>query len=241
MENARNFGKFSTAQHKPKRPSGRPPRDGLPVLKMADQKGQTMKNQKELKEMYLNIINEEVWPNSPKMQDFARKQLAHVVELSDGSIIDFEKPRIQKDFCYGAGMYAVATDEEITDAENMAQLARTSESYFREKNLEDINRQIEELKKAMTGTYEVYTYLHYIGQKSGSKLKAYSYCTFGRNPEYMPGFWSNYRDLKKIEAGDIQTIINGLEEVKKTFEKRINTYLKRYGTTKVNSWTYICD
>ena len=53
-----------------------------------------MKNQKELKEKYMDIIRAEVWQNSERMQEYARKECEYVVELSNGNIIDIEKPRI---------------------------------------------------------------------------------------------------------------------------------------------------
>lgn len=200
-----------------------------------------MKDQKMLKEIYMDIIKKEVWVNDSHMQAFAKKQLAYVVELPDGSIIDFDKPSIQKDFCFGAGMYACATDEEIAEAENLVDIAKRSESYFRKQNMKDLNGQIEELKGALNGEYEVYTSLHYYGQEPGSRLKHYSICRISQNPEYDPGRWSNSRDLKKCGKEEIEIIISGIEEVKKAFSKRLDSYLKRYGTSKVHAWSYICD
>lgn len=57
--------------------------------------------QKELKEMYMNIIKTEVWEDE-HMQNFAKKQCAYVVQFSNGDIVDIEKPSIKKDFCFGA-------------------------------------------------------------------------------------------------------------------------------------------
>ena len=58
--------------------------------------------QKELKEMYMNIIKTEVCEDE-HMQNFAKKQCAYVVQFSNGDIVDIEKPSIKKDFCFGAG------------------------------------------------------------------------------------------------------------------------------------------
>nr|DAO98396.1 MAG TPA: hypothetical protein [Bacteriophage sp.]DAU98941.1 MAG TPA: hypothetical protein [Bacteriophage sp.] len=200
-----------------------------------------MKSQKELKEIYMNIIKKEVWTSSTSMQEYARKMVAYVVELPDGTIIDFDKPKIQKDFCFGAGMYARATDEEMEETQSMVEHARTSENFFKRKNLEEINSQIENLYQALEGEYEVYTSLHYYGQEIGSRLKSYSICRISQNPEYAPGYWSNCRDLKKCGKDEIEIIISGLEQVRKAFAKRIDTYLKKYGTSKVNAWSYIRD
>lgn len=197
--------------------------------------------QKELKEMYMNIIKTEVWEDE-HMQNFAKKKCAYVVQFSNGDIADIEKPSIKKDFCFGADSYGTCTNEEMKDAENMAALARKSEQYFKEQNLKNIDSNIEDLEKCLSGyEYECYTYTHYMGQPDNSKLKAFTVVRTGYNPEFAPMRWINCKDIKKLGADDIQKIIDGFKEVRKAFEKRINTYLKRYGTTKVNSWSYICD
>lgn len=197
--------------------------------------------QKELKEMYMNIIKTEVWEDE-HMQNFAKKKCAYVVQFSNGDIADIEKPSIKKDFCFGAGSYGTCTNEEMKDAENMAALARKSEQYFKEQNLKKIDSDIEDLEKCLSGyEYECYTYTHYMGQPDDSKLKAFTVVKTGYNPEFTPMRWINCKDIKRLGADDIQKIIDGFKEVRKAFEKRIDTYLKRYGTTKVNSWSYICD
>ena len=191
--------------------------------------------QKELKEMYMNIIKTEVWEDE-YMQNFAKKKCAYVVQFSNGDIADIEKPSIKKDFCFGAGSYRTCANEE------MAALARKSEQYFKEQNLKKINSDIEDLEKCLSSyEYECYTYTHYMGQPGNSKLKAFTVVRTGYNPEFTPMRWINCKDIKKLGADDIQKIIDGFKEVRKAFEKRIDTYLKRYGTTKVNSWSYICD
>lgn len=197
--------------------------------------------QKELKEMYMNIIKTEVWEDE-YMQNFAKKNCAYVVQFSNGDIADIEKPSIKKDFCFGAGSYGNCTDEELTAAENMSELARKSEQYFKEQNLKKVDSKIESLEKCLNDcNYECYTYTHYMGQPDNSKLKGFKVVKLSYNPEFTPGLWSACKDVKKLEANDIQKIIDGFKEVRKAFEKRIDTYLKRYGTTKVNSWSYIRD
>ena len=51
--------------------------------------------QKELKEMYMNIIKTEVWEDE-HMQNFAKKKCAYVVQFSNGDIADIEKPSIKR-------------------------------------------------------------------------------------------------------------------------------------------------
>lgn len=200
-----------------------------------------MRTQKELKEKYMNIIKTEVWQDSERMQEYARKECEYVVELSNGNIIDIEKPRIEKNFCFGMGMYATYTQEEFEAAEDLAENARTNVEYFINENMKQITEKIGYLKEALDGKKEVYTYVHYSGQPEDSDLVAYNSVRICDNPEYAPFRWSNLQSVKKLTNEDIQAIIDGLEEVAKKFMKRLNTYLKRYGLEKLNVWTYCRD
>ena len=47
--------------------------------------------QKELKDLYMEIIKTEVWQDE-KMQKFAKERCSNLVELSNGKIVCFEKP-----------------------------------------------------------------------------------------------------------------------------------------------------
>ena len=117
-----------------------------------------MKTQKELKEKYVNIINDEVWQNDEHMQEYARKECEYVVELSNGNIIDIEKPRIEKNFCFGMGMYATYTDEEFERAEEMAEKARNDVNYFINENMKQITEKVDALKEALENKREVLCY-----------------------------------------------------------------------------------
>lgn len=200
-----------------------------------------MKTQKELKDLYMEIINAEVWPKSPKMQEFARKQVGYIIELSNGKIICLDKPSIEKDFCFGYGMYLRSTDEEEDRAFSMAQKAETDPSYFLEQNLRNLNLRIEQLRNVVDWQKEVYIYVNYCGQPADSDLVSYTITDIFEGPKLRPEYWKRYEGLQKIGEDDIQRIIHGLEEAKKAFEKRLNTYLKKYGLSKLNVWTYLVD
>lgn len=200
-----------------------------------------MKTQKELKEKYMNIIKTEIWRNDERMQEFARKESEYIVELSNGNIIRLSKPRIQKDFCYGMGMYATYTDEDFEAAEGLAQKARTDIDFFIENNMKQITEKIESLEEAKRGEKECYTFINYSGQPANSDLMTYKVCGIGYNPEFSPAHWQHLTAVRKLSVDDIQSIIDGLQEVANKFLKRLNTYLKKYGLDKLNVWTYCRD
>ena len=198
-----------------------------------------MRTQKELKEVFKNE-SAKVWGNDTRMHKWAMGQAAYIVELSDGDIIEIEKPSIKKGFCFGYGMYATATDEEFYRAEEKVEAARKNVDYFINENLAPINGAIEALQKDHRN---VYTFLAYSGMSEGDLLKSYSIFSEWETPESEEFSYkfNGLSDLKKLSSDDIQKIIDGLQEVKQAFIKRLNTYLKKYGLSNVNAWSYIRD
>ena len=100
------------------------------------------KEQKALKEKYMNIMVTEIYPNSVRMQEYARKKCEYVIELANGNIIDIDKPSIEKNFCFGYGMYARSTDEEVASAEACAEHAKTNTEYFIAENMKQVTENI---------------------------------------------------------------------------------------------------
>ncbi len=202
----------------------------------------TMKTQKELKEEFMNIIINEVWPKDLSMHNHMKKKTDYIVELSNGDIISIEKPYIKTDFAFGYGINLVSTIEEHEEASNMASYAETSCEYFKEENMKDLKDEIENLKQCLSKNYcECYTSIQYYSEPDTCKLVSYSTCYDYQNPENEPWMWSDCRRLKKLNKDDIQHIIDGLEIVLKNFEKRLDTYLKKYGLSKIRTWTYLVD
>lgn len=199
-----------------------------------------MRTQKELKPVLEKELVKVWGENDSHMTQYCMKEAAYIIELSDGSILTIDKPSIKKDFCFGYGMYLRATDEEQAAADRMARHAQTNADYFIEQNLQPLNEAINRLRAEHKN---VYTYLHYIGQTEGDLLKSYVVTREWETPdnEFDNRVFWNLKDIKQLDSDDIELIIAGLEEVKKSFIKRLNTYLKKYGLSKINAWTYLVD
>lgn len=199
-----------------------------------------MMTQKELKALYKEELKK-AW-NDEKMVDFCSRKTAYVIDHNN-ALYGIEKPKIETDFCFGYGMYGMSTDEDYDRADRLAQHARESEEYFIEQNLENLNRWIKNLNDISedmqlnwaNGNYPHYmieTGKHYYGQSDDCKLNYYAIVDTYRG--------NNQGELcKDLEL--IKKLIEGYEVVKKDFTKRLNTYLKRYGLTKINSWSYLVD
>ena len=178
---------------------------------------------KELVKEYADLS----YPNDKRMNDYILKSTSEVVKTSLGYLIAFDKPDIKTSFCFGHGQNGITTSEETNIACDMADYARTNEQYFIEENLKGINEQIKELKEAS----KVYIIPY----------KRIPNCGYYRTQEYYD-YW-NKTEIDGIEATkeDIELLLNTLQSEKEKFIKRLNTYLKRYGLSKIHSWTYLVD
>lgn len=192
-----------------------------------------MKAQKELKEIYKKDM-ENYWKTrrgdtDTKMVDYCTKKAAYIVELTNDHYYVIDKPSIEKDFCFGYGYCGVSTEEDYQDAAGMAAHARTSEKYFIDQNMQQLTEIMEDLKD---DRYKILKRQHYLGQQESCKLISLDWVHWYDAPETSDN---------ALTPEEIQAILAGYEEVKKQFTKRLNSYLKRYGLTKVNSWTYLSD
>ena len=170
------------------------------------------------------------WGKDQKMIDYCCKK-ADIVYPVRGYVAEIEKPSIETSFCYSYGYCGVSTEEDYLDAARMADHARTNEDYFIAKNLHGLNEYIEALGNDnytayMTGNNEL-VQLHFCKQWEAEQQKRWA-----ENGNYT------FIELSQGERKEIAGYY-GIE--KDRFAKRLKTYLKRYGMSKVQSWTYLSD
>lgn len=195
--------------------------------------------QKELKLLFIAELSK-AWTN-PKMIDYCSKQAAILFTDDNGGIYEIKKPTIETSFCFGAGLNGLATDEELNSAYKAEDYASTHESYFIHENLREINRWISDLQEIRaevaaghSGRYAIVTGPHYSSQTEDCKLMSFG---------IVDKFCYSISEKSTIceDVTFIDRIISAYEQVKTDFIKRLNTYLKRYGLTKIKTWTYISD
>ena len=112
-------------------------------------------------------------------------------------------------------------------ADKMAEYAKKSQEYFIKKNLEQVDKLIE---RANNAGYKGYLW------------------SSGTENIYSVSFMDEYRRMtafdgkgEELTEEDKTTYINALQACKARFEKRLQTYLKRYGMSKVRTWSYVID
>ena len=191
--------------------------------------------QNRLKKLYIEILGCESWKGDLKMLEYFDKSISRVVELADGSLIAIDKKSIETRFCFGYGQNGISDDEDKERAHNMAHYAKTQQDYFISENLKNFSWEYEKLKAEPDN---MYLGVKYYRSPEDSKVKSLQYFDWWN--------WENLNSeskakLIKLSPDDVQKLIEAYEIERKNFEKRLNAYLKRYGTSKLNVWTYLVD
>ena len=184
-----------------------------------------------LKEKYLQLIEKEVW-QSKSMLDYCNKKISQIVETEKGYLLEIEKPSIETNFCFGYSDSRYDT-EDYDRANDMAHHAKTCEQYFIDENLKALTHWIESLNK-----YEAYLINHYSACPKDTKLKAIRFMSYWDIQNMTEEQKQEYEPMSET---DKQTLIKAYEVEIEKFKKRLNTYLKRYGLSKVHSWSYWQD
>ena len=194
------------------------------------------------------LENTSSWRNDPHMQDYIEKEANYIVELHDGGIMYIEKPKIETRFCFGYSL-SQYDSESYDRANEMENEAMTNENYFLQQNLEDLERTEEELKKAIesenlrnTKCQNYYILKHHrTGDTNECKIRSYSICDKWDLEEEKRRLARFENELEEMTKEALENWLEGIQTVKAQFTKRLNTYLKRYGLTKLHTRTYWAD
>ena len=181
-----------------------------------------------------------VWPRDKKMVDYCVGKVAAVAILPCGGIVTVDKQQIEKDFCFGESGY------DYDEAQRMAAHARTSESYFKRENMAHFRSWLKELAEAMQenemSSHPLVIYeREYYGQTQDCRLKAAQFENWGQINRSADGCTVRGNRCRIATKEDIKAILEAYKEAAAAHEKKVDAYLKRYGTSKVHSWTYWRD
>lgn len=181
--------------------------------------------------------------NSEKMVSYEVNLAAAMAELPDGGIVIAPKRNIEKHFCFGESGY------DYDDALRMAQHARTSEDYFRKENMRYYDEILSDLDD---GNLVVVISGQYYCQPETCRLRGWQFAQLwevldavggSAHVEELPGKYIILRETEyHIATPEEVSIIRDLyREAREIHRKKVETYLKKYGLTKVHSWTYWRD
>lgn len=175
---------------------------------------------KELKNEYIENIMETTFKNSGSMKKYFEKDISNVVKLSAG-LMAFHKPHIKTSFCYSYDEVMDCHSGTNTYQEAL-KACNVQERTFINDNLQELNRQLNALKNE----------------------KIYFIKNYNRNDLAIKFVTESYKDrfpseiIAEATDEDVKTLIDAVNEEIKAFTKRLNIYLKKYGTSKLRTWTY---
>lgn len=159
----------------------------------------------------------------PSDKQYHKKYSANAVKLPEGYYL-IEKPTIDNRFCF---------HDEGPDYDFYCSLHENESnlrSYFMSENLRKIDDRIE----ALTDTDEYTVLVGKSYRKGIATLNYFRYPYEARRAMESQGM----RSLTEAERSEI---VEAMKVVRADFEKRLNTYLNRYGVSKIHTWTYWAD
>lgn len=184
-------------------------------------KKEQLKMREEYKELQIKR-----WGTDEKMVDYCTKEKSRFVRLSSGHLLAIEKPSIETRFCFGYSDSAYDT-EDYDQANDAAYRAGKDEEYFKAQNLQ----QLQETIDTLNGEGKFKNNIAYIWYSEDGEA-ALKFCRRWKLIE---------ENLEELNEQDRKAIIAAYEIEITAFEKRLNTYLKRYGMSKIDTWSYWRD
>lgn len=192
---------------------------------------------------------------STKMAEFYKKEWYDtVIKLNDNEYYNISKPRIETSFCFGFGYCGVTTQEDMERAGELADKARKSQERFIEENLKRFNSELATLKYHLLCLDSFEKAEEYYNKNNNLiryadkvRVPVLYHCRNERPFELALEYTDRYNAdtnefVKRIATkDDLKKLISAYETAREKFAKRLNTYLKRYGLTKLNVWTYLVD
>lgn len=177
------------------------------------------------KELYIEEM-QKYWGAS-SMIGYCIKEFSNLCEFADGHYLVFTKPSITTRFCFGYDRMPGSYD----NANEMCAHVKKNEVYFITENMKKINEKIDALKR-----YEkIFIQPAYFDQPDDMMICSLLYLRCFEEPA------KEAHVIRELTQDDKDRIIKTLEEEKTKFNKRLKTYLKRYGLSKLDTWTYDRD
>lgn len=165
----------------------------------------------------LRYFVETVYKNEEDIKYFEKTTSEYVVLDNDCCLL-LEKQHIKKNFCFGYYY-------DVSEVEGCEELAQNVE-YFLEKNRRNLYKKSE--KYVALNSYESGKILRYV------PLEEYQ----DAEREGQLFWYGNNLEPYFLNDSENERLNNAIDKANAKFEKRLQTYLKKYGLSKVNTWTY---
>jgi hypothetical protein len=173
---------------------------------------------------FLNTQNE-YW------QEYFTQKYVAAVEFTPNHYLLFEKKEIEKSFCFGYSDFG----QGPTQKEAIKAQSAVNAKYVKERNMESW-----QLIQADIDTGEIRTWAGRDGESNHTdhimtEIHFRTYVDGGRDSDR---YVSINKKRDPVIYGKIEKCFT---YAKNSFEKRVDSYLKRYGVSKIKTWTYWMD
>lgn len=148
------------------------------------------------------------------------KNSVGAIKMQGGYVL-IDKPHIDTRFCFHDEGPQYELYKELTREED-----RMSQ-YFKTENLSEFNRKIEHIEKGRDGWGDKRIWWY-----AGEYNKEFRYISYSHD---------GYKDCTLCTEEETALVLEGLKFGRVCFERRLDAYLKRYGTSKLHTWTYWAD
>lgn len=162
-----------------------------------------------------------------------KKEAGVVVMLTNGGYFCVEKSKIKTHFCFGYN--TDFSGHEFSDAEKRRADFVKSEKAFKNANLQGFDQLIENIERGKNETGSMAPYLSRVSYYGEDRPLNVWQVEF----EYR---WKMAeKGIMVLDGEDKEIVLGALKKERANFEKRLDAYLKKYGTSKLQTWTYWRD
>ena len=194
-----------------------------------------IKEYADLQYPFSNDYNTKRYGND-RMNEYIRQTIAGAVKTSSGLICGFDKPRIDKDFCFhDEGPQYELYKELHADQDRM-------KNYFLYQNLREIDDNIQAIENPESCSI-TRVYGFYKSESGACSMTWRCYSDLSNNSDIKEGIQNHEKEpnFEPMTESDKVQVLAVLKQIRTDFEKRLNTWWKKYGFEKLHTWTYWAD
>lgn len=173
---------------------------------------------------------------------YYKSDIGNVVELENGQVLVIEKPRLETHFCFG---YSDFGQGMTYDEANKCERCFNEDDFVNENiRRSGLQTRIKELNE-MDSTQQVWAFQNNVTTNRFVSYQILHVTTEGIFYNYYFNYPKKFEDCPeytvRLTNKDIEALKKALQDTLDEFNKRVHTYLKRFGLKKVHKWTYWVD
>lgn len=209
--------------------------------------------------MYYNMTNAEIKQNKLDMvnwlvsrptwgeswRKYYNGSILTAARLTGGELVEIEKCHMETRFCFGYGYNGADFENESPAAHRAAARARDSFPFFLSENLEGVKRDLKWLytrrrELNMWGDKRYLVVVTTVNQIFATDVDYWG-CFGYRTEAEIKARCGENTTIRELNEQDINILIAAHKVRLADIAKRCKTYWKRYGGSKLTTWTYLRD